>query len=196
MTELMRRRRALMSAAKSQGGAPDYELSNYTVTAGEMIDTGFHPFVDGGAFTVLFDMTTTANPTSGTAANWVFLYCAPNENATYVGKGSKWVTTIRASWLIGSPQPGEGSTSKSGRHRLAVTHLSNGQSLIVKGRDNDGTVYQMTGTSGKAYVDDTNDTLIIGGPTEEAKGLPPGTIHSVKAYSRVLSDDEINAFLA
>lgn len=192
MTEIMRRRRGLIGYNK-----PVYSLYNKSISTGDEIDTGMHPWSDGGELYILLDYTTDVAPTSGTASTRKLLLSYNSTNSNWgliIGKKSSSDTTLSCWWNCAwNSQTAMGNSSvAAGRHRIVVKHQKNSNDLTVYYKYNNGTMrtYQYT----SAYADSPINTLHIGG-NDDFMHLPAGTITKMEIYNKAITDGYITKFM-
>lgn len=200
---LMDMRRALMAA--SGGGSPlIYSLYNRTVSDGEVIDTGIAPFKTGTATTILMDITIASNPTSSSSAyKYVLMrvYNSEQEKPVLcVRKPSQWSSSIRAifGYATDNDAIGKIATSSAGRKRIVITHVADSKDITAIGKNsNDAETIKTVNCVGigGGGIGVSPDTMTLG-YSDTASGLPPATITKFEIYNTVLSQAEIDAFLA
>ncbi len=169
-----------------------YSLYNHTVTTGDTISTGYKPQKAGVATTILFDMTTTANPTSGTASKWKLFICYNSTILGWglcIGKKGTGNSSITAWWMAVETNMPTAATSV-GRQRLAILHEADSDDLIVKYKKDNGTLQTFTLT--QAFV--TADNLLYFGNNSNNYELPAGIINKAEIYDIVLDATDISEF--
>ncbi len=178
-----------------------YSLYDHPVAEGDIILTDVTPFATD--MTILFDMTITANPTntSSSAYRYILIEVGSASNGLNVWKSSQWSNVINAVWFgkgngYGSDDATIGK-SAAGRKRIVITRAANAQgisgALRAIGKMNDSAPVEKTITSSNAI---NVSEILQFGDSATGRHLPPGTITKIEVYNTILSDDEINAFLA
>ena len=198
MVNLLTRRREMILQSGSSEGPLLYSLENRTVEDGEVIDTGVAPLRAGENMTILFDMTITRNPTNTAQAYRYVLFRIESSTRFDVYKPSQWNANIRARFCGSGDTDGTGNiaSSATGRKRIVVTHEANSDHIVAIGKngDNPSTTKTISRAS-SGWTPSSNETLHFGW-TGTGFGLPPGTIHLAQVYNTILSQEEIDAFLA
>ena len=174
-----------------------YSLYNHSVSLGDKIVTGVHPWTNGGELYILLDYTTTEAPTSGTSASRKFIIAYNSTNSNWgliIGKKGFTDTNLSCWWNCAWNDSTQMSNSSVavGRHRIVVKHQKNSNNLTVYYKYNNGTLktYQYTST----YADSSINTLTIGG-NDEYMYLPSGTITQLEIYNKEITDSYISNFL-
>lgn len=186
---------ALPSAAPV--GPLIYGLYNQVVADSDVIDTGVKPFANGSDCTILFDMTITTNPTNTAQAYQYVPLCAGNKSNFSVNKPSQWNNGLRASFCNSADNDKAAKilSSAAGRKRIVITHVGGTKIVRAIGKAGTGEPLEKTLTGLATYTLDENAVLTFG-LTGTGYGLPPGTITKAEVYNTVLSQAEIDAFLA
>ena len=194
MVNLLTRRREMILQSRSSEGPLLYSLENRTVEDGEVIDTGVAPLRAGENMTILFDMTITRNPTNTAQAYRYVLFRIESSTRFDVCKPSQWNNGIRARFCGSADNDGTGkiASSAAGRKRIVITHEANSDSLIAVGKNGTDAATEKTIT--RTFT--PSDATLHFGWTGTGFGLPPGTIHLAQVYNTILSQEEIDAFLA
>ena len=167
-----------------------YQISNY-VFDNEYIDTGVALLKENVDWSIVYDVTITSNPTSGTGATMSFL-CIRQSN-TYQLRIGKYAGSSGVILYIYMGNTNYQSTNNmgTGRFRFALIRPQ-GQGLTIYIKKNDEAV--TTKTINNNFVSKT-ETLTLGASWEAPQYLTKGTLNEVKVYSRILTTDEINEFL-
>lgn len=196
MGNLLIRRREMILTAGEPVGPLLYSLENRTVVDGEVIDTGVAPLRAGENMTILFDMTVTKNPTSKEESCYYFLLFVNSRTYFSVRKPGQWNNQIRTVAFNTSDDDNNCQimTTAAGRKRIVITHEANTNQVTAIGKQNAGTATVKT-VIGRDAFSPTTETLKIGAPGTR-QGLPPGTINLAQVYNTILSQEEIDAFLA
>ena len=202
MNELMERRRALMGGISAGARNPIYQIRNTAVASGESISTGVRAFAADLAVTILLDFTADTNPTGSTSKGSIHkLLQMGSTRELCIGKYNRTDETLSLWWMPASNSDKTALTgvpSAAGRKRFAITHAANANELQLKAKVNDGDVSSVTKT--KTFA--ASDAILSAGyysdppPEVNTAGLPTGTINRLAIYDTVLSDAEIDAFLA
>lgn len=176
-----------------------YSLYDRVVTDGEVIDTGVSPFTAGVDMTLLFDMTITKNPTDTAEAYRYVLARVKSDNSgriLSVSKPSQWNAGIRAIFFGSQDNDDAGKilTSAAGRKRFVITHIANTNSITAWGKSGTAETTQKTITGNTAFT--ASQQTLTFGLLGTGTGLPPGTITKAEVYNTILSQAEIDAFLA
>lgn len=198
MGNLLMRRREMILQSGTPEGPLLYSLENRTVVDGEVIDTGVAPLRAGKNMTILFDMTITRNPTNTAQAYQYVLFRIESYARFGVYKPSQWNVGIRARFCGSADNDGTGkiASSAAGRKRIVVTHEANSDHIVAIGKNGDDPSTTKTISRASAgWTPSSNETLHFGW-TGTGYGLPPGTITKAEVYNTILSQEEINAFLA
>lgn len=170
-----------------------YSLYNHTVETGNQIATEYKPLQADAAVTILFDMTTTANPTSGAGRLWKLIYCYNNSisgRGLFIGKKSA-TNQAMTNWWVGVEAGMTSSLTSVGRQRIVITHEPSSDDLIVKYKKDNGTLRSYTFTQTFVAAD---NILYFGGTANNDHSLPAGTINKAEVYDVVLDSAAINAF--
>ena len=171
-----------------------YNLENYSVSAGDVINTYIVPFANDYNATILLDITTTSNPTSGDGNSWLFLYAfstAKNQLLLGLGKYATWSSSFYRAWIETYWRNDlSGTKANAGRHRIALTHEANSKHLILRYKfDNNAELSfdKVPGLDRGWYASSSSDYLYLGNPNNTpAAGLPPGTINKAQIYNTIL----------
>lgn len=186
---IIARRRGLIGAKKANRLV--FSLYNHAVETGDVIQTEYKPLQTGAAVTILFDMATTANPTSGTGRVWKLIVCynsAISGRGLYIGKKGA-TNQAMTNWWVGVETSMSNSSTSVGRQRIAVTHEPGSDDLIVKYKKDNGTLRSYTFT--QSFVA-ANNTLQFGADADQS--LPAGTINKVEVYDYILDSAAITEF--
>ena len=177
-----------------------YNLENQ-ITSGNYIETQINLLQANFPFTIFFDFTNTANPTSGSGngslGKWLFEYNSSNRyRGLCVGKNAGTDSSLSLWWNSDTPVTLSGTTPAVGRHRIVVTHEADSDLLKIKYRKDNGTVlaFSNSNTFTTTVPTETNTGFYFG--TSGNHGLPAGTLSLARIYGDVLSDERINAFFA
>ena len=172
------------------------------VASGDSISTGIRPFAADQAVTILFDYTANTNPTGSSSKGSIQkLLQMGSTRELCIGKYNRQDATLSLWWLPSSNANYTGISnmpSAPGRKRFAITHEANSNDILLKMRVDDGAPFSITST--KTFV--PTDAILSAGyysdppPEVNTAGLPAGTINNFTIYDAVLSETEIEAFLA
>ena len=198
MGNLLMRRREMILQSGTPEGPLLYSLENRTVVDGEIIDTGVAPLRAGENMTILFDMTITRNPTNTAQAYQYVLFRIESSTRFGVYKPSQWNSNILARFCGSTDNDGTGkiASSAAGRKRIVVTHEANSDHIVAIGKNGDDSSTTKTiSMASTSWTPSSNETLHFGW-TGTGTGLPPGTINLAQVYNTILSQEEIDAFLA
>lgn len=192
---LMERRHALMRQ-KEMVNHLLYSLDNYSVTAGERINTDVYPFADDISCTILLDYTFT-NVTTNNAPG-LFINVMNVWNTTLgatsftIARDSNRYSPYNCKWQ--GVSTAMNSAPAGGRNRFAVTHEAGSDVVKVSFKSNTSTRRNYSYT--QTFTPAPTNPLFFGGTANGTGSLAEGTITSAKVYDKVLSAAEINAFFA
>lgn len=185
MTELARRRRGLMGAKKKSDIL--YQLLNQTFDGGE-INTGYAPLDTTGNRAFAYDATLTAQTSSaGNGAN----YWLMNVGTSDILRITKYNASLYMFVYRGNASSQSFGTPGNGRIRFVI-NVEMGVKATLHFRKDSGSV--VTKTITKTDVGSTS-VLRCGKGSSTGNELPRGTLNSLTVYNRLLTVDEINAFL-
>ena len=193
MTELGKRRRAIMAGAGGDSGII-YEIRNRAVLTGDVIDTGIAPFTLGQDISILLDYDQTYYEGSSGAAGSLIKYMitTTSGNAKFaLGKYGRSDSSVRHWWMAGNYTSISGTSNGAMRKRFIVTHQSNSGILNV---------YIKTGTNALQSVQVSStftsslQTLKFGDVQNSTGSLCAGTITVARIYNRILDQSEISDF--
>lgn len=190
MTELAKRRRALMATA---GPKPVVAIVNRTVAAGDRINTGFAPFGADLASTLLLDIHILDSPSSGISSKWDVLAC-------WNGSLSGWMLQInkqnnteqRCIWAALSATSLPNIDATPGRYRYVITHEANSQEVTIRYKKDSNPTYTITRS--RSPFTPANNVLYMGGSANNVDSLPGSVINKFEAYNIILSNTNINKF--
>lgn len=192
----MSRRRALMGITGEL--QPVYQLLDYSFSNGQ-IRTETSPFAADKDLTILLDITTTSNPTSGSGSQIKFIQAF---NLTFsnsypllaLGKQATGSTGLSCTWCSdpASYQTLTGSTAAAGRKRFAVLHRANSTTLTIMHKMGTGATYTQTLTAESFTAG--GDYLDFGGSGNWS--LSTGIINKAAIYNSILPESILNNFFA
>ena len=167
-----------------------WERHNITVTAGDYFDTGIKLLENDISWTVAFDMLI-ANFTTATAPN--LAYCGGTAQFRVFRGGAGGQYKMLFKYKNNEFRPSANNLNKTNtRYRFVVTHTSGANGIEAYCRR--GTDSMESGTVTASFSQYTGNLFFgtSGAPTDT---LPNGTINHAVVYNRVLSTEEINAFM-
>ena len=175
-----------------------YDLQNQTLTRGASFSTNINVLQADFPFTILLDITTTENPTSGTAsvAKYIFEYSATlGGRGLTIGKSTAGVSSLSLWWESNTAQTITGSTVGAARRRFAITHEANSNTVNLKYKEGSGTL--ITTSASNTFVVETGGGLLaFGAPGEANHCLPAGQLTLARVYGDVISSDLVDSFFA
>lgn len=187
---LFNRRRGLIG--KKEAAKLVYSLYNYDFELGEQITTDIKPLEEGYSVTILLDVNTNANPTSSTGRLWK-LICIYNGvlsvRGIYIGKAQASNQAQSVWWNNSTATSLSSSSTSIARHRIAVTHEANSDTLTVYYKKDSGTLRTQTIVNNFTPA---SNFLNFGSTGDNA--LPGGTINQAEVYNYILDSAAITEF--
>lgn len=200
MDGILRRRELILT-----GTSPSdvlYNLENMTMERGGGINTGVQLFDTNKDFSIVMDVTTLEAPvnTSGAVcsqARFFYLLFADGSNWPGIIWYKSGASSLQSAFKYGYKQiQNTGTIGKNIRNRCVCTHAGGTLTTTAKLRRATDSVITATCTN-TADMPSSETALWVGTPSSATtwRNLRM-QIHRFTVYNRVLTADEINAFLA
>lgn len=175
-----------------------YSVYNHVIASGDVLLTNTPIWKSGQDLTILFDFQQTSNPTGasdyGRTYRLLYFKNTPADvTGLSIGKKNRGDNTIRT-FYMGVEHDMTGSSTSTGRYRIAITHQANSNTINLKYKKDNGSTLDFSYS--ETFTAAPNDFLEVGHAQNSSYSAPPGTVTKLEIYKTVLDSATINAFFA